>query len=121
MNILKQSFAVLTIVGLCCIPYGTAIADQAPRTIEIHAKRYQFAPSEITIKKGETVKLEIISDDVSHSLSIPGLNVKGETVSKGHPTELTITADKTGDFKGQCGHFCGMGHGKMVFTVHVTE
>ena len=34
---------------------------------------------------------------------------------------VTITPSSVGNFKGECGHFCGIGHGKMKFTVHVTE
>ena len=95
-------------------------AQDVPRIIEIHAKRYAFSPAEITVKKGETVKLVLTSDDVTHSLVIPNLNVK-EIMKKGQTTEVTITSTMAGDFKGKCGHFCGSGHGSMVFTVHVTN
>jgi cytochrome c oxidase subunit 2 len=95
-------------------------AQDATRTIEIHAKRFAFSPAEITLKKGETVKLLLTSDDVTHSLVIPDLNVK-EIMKKGHTTEVTITPTKAGDFNGKCGHFCGSGHGSMIFTVHVTD
>ncbi len=95
-------------------------AQDATRTIEIHAKRFAFSPAEITVRKGETVKLVLTSDDVTHSLVIPDLNVK-EIMKKGQTTGVTITPTKAGDFKGKCGHFCGSGHGSMVFTVHVTN
>lgn len=97
-----------------------AHAQEATRTIEIHAKRFSFQPSEITIKKGEPVKLLLTSDDVSHSLLIEGLHVNG-TMTKGHVTEVLLTPDTAGDFHGKCGRFCGSGHGSMTFTVHVTD
>src|SRR5580700_9840764 len=97
-----------------------AVAQEAARTIEIHAKRFSFDPAEITTKKGETVKLVVTSDDVEHSLLIPGLHVNA-TTKKDHPAEVTITPDKVGDFQGKCGHFCGSGHGSMKFVVHVTS
>ena len=90
------------------------------RTIEIHAKRFAFSPAEITIKKGETVTLSMTSEDVPHSLLIEGLGVNA-AITKGHPTQVQIESDKTGDFAGRCGRFCGSGHGKMRFVVHVTE
>lgn len=93
-------------------------SQQGDAPIEIHAKRFSFIPAEITVTKGETVKLHLISDDVPHSLVIKDLGVNQE-VSKGHPADVTFTADNVGDFHGQCGRFCGSGHGSMVFTVHV--
>jgi cytochrome c oxidase subunit 2 len=101
-------------------PINFCHAQDATRSFEIHAKRFAFSPTEITVKKGETVKLMLTSDDVTHSLVIPDVNIK-ETITKGHTTEVTITPTKTGDFKGKCGHFCGSGHGSMILTVHVTD
>ena len=111
-----------TILTLCLFfPMAAAVRAQAPSsTIEIHAHRYAFTPSEITLKPNETVKLKLISDDVTHSLLIPGLNINKE-VAKGHPVEIDVTPTSVGDFRGQCGRFCGSGHGSMLFVVHVKE
>jgi cytochrome c oxidase subunit 2 len=95
-------------------------AQEPERTIEIHAHRFSFQPSEITVKRGETVKLELVSEDVTHSLLIPELDVNQE-IKKGKSVDVTITPKTAGDFHGQCGHFCGSGHGSMLFVVHVTE
>lgn len=89
-------------------------------TIEIHAKRFEFSPSEITLKKGQPVTLSLISDDVPHSLLVEGLGINVAAV-KGHATTAQVTPQKTGDFSGRCGRFCGTGHGRMKFVVHVTE
>ena len=111
---------VLMLTVLCICYADLAIASQAPRTIEIHAHRFAFTPSEITVKKGETVKLKLVSDDVTHGLLIHDLGIN-QTLTRGKPVEVTLTPPKAGDFQGQCGHFCGSGHGRMRFTVHVTE
>jgi len=96
-------------------------ANQEPdRTIEIHAHRFAFSPSDITVKKGETVRLKLISDDVPHSLLIKDLGIN-QVVTRGKPVQVTFTPQQAGDFHGQCGHFCGAGHGKMAIAVHVTE
>ena len=91
-----------------------------PQNISIHAKRFSFQPSEITIYKGETVKLELTSDDVPHSLLVQQLNINS-TITKGHTTEVSVTPQQAGDFHGKCGRFCGTGHGSMTFVVHVVE
>jgi len=100
--------------------FSAPAAQNATRTIEIHAKRFSFSPEGITLKKGETVKLVVTSEDVTHSLVIPDLQVNAEA-SKDHPAEVTITPEKVGDFKGKCGHFCGEGHASMKFVAHVTN
>lgn len=97
-----------------CRPQG------ATRTVQVRARRFAFSPAEITVRKGETVKLILTSDDVTHGLMIPDLNIK-QPISKGHLTEVTFTPTKAGDFKGKCDHFCGTGHASMMFTVHVTD
>jgi cytochrome c oxidase subunit II len=99
---------------------SASVAQEPTNKIEIHARRYSFTPAEIDLKKGETVKLRLTSDDVPHSLVVSALKINVQIV-KGHPTEITVTPTSVGDFKGQCGRFCGAGHGSMVFTVHVKE
>ena len=111
---------LLLMLGAITQPSSKFFGPEPARTIEIHAHRFAFTPSEITLKKGETVTLRLISDDVPHSLVVSDLQINQE-VSKGHPAEITVTPTSTGDFHGKCGRFCGGGHGSMVFTVHVTE
>lgn len=94
------------------------VRAQSGQTIEVHAKRYSFVPAEITVAKDEPVTLSLISDDVPHSLVVKGLGID-QTITKGHPTTVTFTPKESGDFKGQCGRFCGSGHGSMLFMVHV--
>jgi len=107
-----------------CLALGLVSASclgQSPaRRIEIHARRFSFTPAEITLEKGETVTLALTSDDVPHSLLIEGLHING-TMTKGHITEVNVTPEAVGDFKGRCGRFCGSGHGSMLFVVHVIE
>ncbi|HLH35876.1 MAG TPA: cupredoxin domain-containing protein [Alloacidobacterium sp.] len=114
-----SALAALIMLGVLPSVTSSLRAQEAGRTIEIHAKRFSFEPAEITVKKGETVTLHLISDDVPHSLLIKDLGINQE-VRKNHPADVTFTADKVGDFHGRCGRFCGSGHGAMVFIVHVT-
>jgi len=95
-------------------------AQQTPRRIEITAKRFEFTPGEITLKKGEPVVLVLKSLDVAHGVRFKELGVETK-VGKGQSTELAFTPNKTGDFVGHCAVFCGSGHGKMALTLHVVE
>jgi cytochrome c oxidase subunit II len=103
---------------------GTGIraahAQAAPRQIEVTAKRFAYAPAEITLKKGEPVVLAIKSADVAHGLRFRELNLDAK-IDKGDTARLSFTPDKTGDFVGHCSVFCGSGHGEMTLTLHVVE
>jgi cytochrome c oxidase subunit 2 len=110
---------LFTFAAILIFHSWVAGGQQPDRTIEIHAHRYAFSPSEITVRKGETVRLKLISDDVQHSLLIKDLGVN-QAINKGRPAEILLTPTQSGDFRGQCGRFCGSGHGQMMFAVHVT-
>jgi cytochrome c oxidase subunit II len=111
-------FVTLSIAALLSIQ--PAHSQQAPRRIEVTAKKFDFKPAEITVKKGEPVVIVLKSEDVAHGLRFRdfGADVK---VGKGQTGELAFTPSKTGDFVGQCSVFCGSGHGSMKLTLHVVE
>jgi cytochrome c oxidase subunit 2 len=95
-------------------------AEDAPKRIEITAKRFDFTPGDITLKKDEPVVLVLTSNDADHGLKFKELNVV-VNAKKGQTSEVKFTPDKTGTFVGQCSVFCGSGHGSMKMTLHVTE
>jgi cytochrome c oxidase subunit II len=95
-------------------------AADAPRRIEIVAKRFSYTPGEITLKKGEPVVLVLHSEDVPHGIKFKELNLQTE-IGKGASSELPFTPTMAGDFVGHCSHFCGSGHGSMTLMLHVTE
>jgi cytochrome c oxidase subunit 2 len=111
--------AALVIIGSLGLKMTPAQA-QSPQKVEIVAQRFQFTPSEITLKKGEPVVLVLTSKDVTHGLKLDAFNqtLKAE---KGKSSQVTVTPDATGDFVAQCAVFCGAGHGSMKLTIHVTE
>jgi cytochrome c oxidase subunit 2 len=92
--------------------------SQAPRAIEVTAKRFEFVPSTITLKRGETVKLVVKSEDVTHGLFFRPLKIDTD-LTPGETQEITVTPQTTGTFTAICHHFCGSGHGGMKLTVVV--
>jgi len=95
-----------------------AQADENPRVIEITAKRFGFTPNQITLKKGETVKLRLTSEDVTHGFFLRPLKIDEEIVP-GKTTELTLRPQTAGTFTTICDHFCGVNHGNMKMTIVV--
>jgi cytochrome c oxidase subunit 2 len=106
--------ALVWVGGLPRIARG----DQSPRVIDVTAKRFEFVPSTLTLKKGETVKLRVTSEDVTHGLFLRVLHLDTDLVP-GQPQEFTVTPEKTGTFTAICHHFCGAQHGNMKMTVVV--
>lgn len=94
--------------------------QSAPRRIEITAKRFEFTPGEIDLKKGVPVVLVLTSKDVSHGLKFKELNLNIKA-KKGESSEVTFTPEQVGTFIGECSVFCGSGHGSMKLTLHVSE
>ena len=99
---------------------SAAWAQQAPQKIEVTAKRFEFTPSEITLKKGQPVVLELKSEDVAHGIRFRELDVNVK-VKAGGTAEVKFTPEKTGDFVGHCSVFCGAHHGSMTIRLHVVD
>ena len=98
----------------------SAIAQAAPRRIEVIAKRFEYQPSQITLKRGEPVVLVLKSVDVPHGIRFKDLNVDIKS-GKSQTSETPFTPEKTGTFVGHCSVFCGAGHGGMTLNLTVTE
>jgi cytochrome c oxidase subunit 2 len=121
---MKKRFMLLVlsvgIMTMAMFSAGAIQAQDAPRRVEISAKRFAFDPAEITLKKGQPVVLVVKSGDVSHGLRFRELNLELK-VPKAGTAELHFTPEKVGDFVGHCAVFCGAGHGRMALTLHVVE
>jgi cytochrome c oxidase subunit 2 len=112
--------SALLLVALCAFGVHRMVAQAEPQRIQIVAKRFDFTPGDVTVKKGVPVTIALTSKDVDHGLKFKELNVV-VNAKKGETKEVTFTPDKSGDFVGQCSVFCGSGHGAMKVTLHVTE
>ena len=88
--------------------------------IKMTAKKYEFDPSVINVKKGDDVKLVITALDHDHGFKLEAFKIN-QRLKKGAPTTLEFTADKVGTFPFECSHFCGVGHGKMKGKLVVTQ
>lgn len=106
----------LVFAGATLLQPGHA-ATKMP-VIVVHARRFAFVPSQITLQVGQPVRLVFVSDDVTHSITIPGLSID-MPIRRGYPAETVLTPDKRGNFPGKCTHYCGAGHDRMKFVVHV--
>ncbi len=102
------------------VMYIRANAVPAERVIHITAKKFEFSPDSITLKKGEPVVFEISSEDRKHGFNLRAFGVRSD-VPPGKVSSVRFTPDKTGTFTFSCDVFCGDGHEEMTGTVVVTE
>jgi cytochrome c oxidase subunit 2 len=72
--------------------------------------------NEIHLPVGVPVKVRLESADVIHSFWVPELHGKMDLI----PTrinDITLQADQTGVYRGECAEFCGLQHAHMGFMV----
>jgi cytochrome c oxidase subunit 2 len=72
--------------------------------------------NEVHIPTRTRVNLVGRTADVIHSIWIPRLNRKIDTIP-GRSNRLLLYADKPGRYRGQCGEFCGLQHAHMALYV----
>lgn len=97
-----------------------ANAAQEPRVIEIKAKKFEFSPSEITLKKGEPVILRLTSADRVHGFLVKPLKIDTD-ITPGKVTDIAVTPEAVSDYTVICDHYCGTGHGNMKMRLTVVE
>lgn len=68
---------------------------------------------ELRVKAGETVRLELHSEDVIHSLFIRDFQLKKDVIP-GKTNYFIITPLQPGRYVIQCAEFCGRAHYSMV-------
>jgi len=100
--------------------YVRANALQPEREIHITAKKFDFTPDTITLKKGEPVVLVVSSQDRKHGFNLRAFGIRAD-VNPGETARIRFTPNKTGKFTFSCDVFCGEGHEDMTGTIVVTE
>jgi|SRR5215813_179070 len=97
-----------------------ATSQSEEKVIRIKAKKFEFSPNTITLKKGEPVVFELTSEDRLHGFTLKEFGIRTE-VTPSAPTQLRFTPDKTGEFTFACDVVCGGGHADMNGKLVVTE
>ena len=89
------------------------------RVIRVAAKKFEFTPNDIELKKGEPVVLEFTTADVLMGFNAPDFKVRAD-IAPGQVARVRLAPDKAGDFDFFCDNFCGEGHETMSGTIRVT-
>ena len=113
------AYVVLTAVVMMVVG-GTLLAAENEQVIQVTAKRFEYSPKEITVKKGVPVVLNFTSLDRLHGFYCPGLKIRTD-INPGKVNTLRFVPDQVGTFPFHCDNFCGTGHEGMKGTITVTE
>lgn len=130
-----RSVNSLTLCAMFSLAVLSYAQDQAPpsaqnlQVIEVTAKKYEFEPSRIHVKKGAHVRLKITATDHAHGFEIeryaehvaksgpPGLEFpapqKCVKIEKGETATVDFVAQAEGTYHFKCCVHCGIHHGSM--------
>ena len=133
------ALAVGSLLGvLLQVRAQTPDANARPtKVIEVSAKKYEFDPAEIHVKKGTRVELKVHSVDETHGIKLsltpegskagsgPGLIFdkpeENGKVEKNQDQVLDFVAQQPGIYEFKCAKVCGIHHGKMKGKLIVEE
>jgi cytochrome c oxidase subunit II len=115
-------FAVSTAVFLQQMAIRSAAQEKSgnEQIIRISASTFEFKPSQIIVRKGVPVTLELISQEGHHGFKLSQFHFRAE-LRPGVVERIRFVPDKVGDFTFYCDVFCGDGHEDMSGTLRVVE
>ena len=116
---------------------GTAGEQAHTKVIEMTARKYEYTPNEIHVKKGAPVQLKIRALDRTHGFKIAlypaGAGESGPVglrfaepqdnwkIEKDQERVIEFVAERAGTYPFKCSVFCGLGHRGMKGTLVVEE
>jgi cytochrome c oxidase subunit II len=117
--------AIATLIGTAAWTVNGAARQDAPREIDIVARRFAFEPARVEVAVGERVRLRVVSADGVHGLEIKKFKVKKEIPRGTTPVVIEFTASEAGEFPILCSEYCGDGHedmqGQLVVLTRVVQ
>jgi len=105
--------AVAILVAAAAWTVNGAARQDAPREIDVVARRFAFEPARIEVAVGERVRLRVVSADGVHGFEIKKFKVKKEIPRGTTPVIIEFTASEAGEFPILCSEYCGDGHEDM--------
>jgi cytochrome c oxidase subunit 2 len=129
------AFAGLVVFGLPAIRISAQ--NQDVQVIEVNAKKYEYSPSPLHVKRGTKVQLKITATDHDHGFKVaaspdgaaqsgtPGLVFATAQdcwqLKKGETTTIEFLAQTPGTYTFRCCHTCGTGHRGMKAEIVVDQ
>src|SRR5579863_8442564 len=103
-------------VPLLALTFFAAFAQRVPSNVDseitVTARKYEFSPNVIKLKKEDHIRLIITTLDRDHGFKLEAFHID-QKLPKGEAVTVEFTADQAGAFPFECSHFCGLGHKNM--------
>jgi cytochrome c oxidase subunit II len=118
--------AVLFVVSIAVFLQQMGIRSMAEekksneQIIRISASAFEFKPSEIILRKGVPVILELNSADRHHGFNLTEFHLRVD-IGPGVVEKVRFVPDRVGTFTFHCDVFCGDGHEDMSGSLKVVE
>ena len=132
-----QTLAFFWLVAFCLPVSRISAQNRDVQVIEVTAKKYDYSPEPVHIKRGMKVQLKITATDHDHGFKIgtfpdgaaqsgtPGLVFAAPQdcwqLKKGETTTIEFLAQTAGTYTFRCCHTCGVGHRGMKGEVVVDQ
>jgi cytochrome c oxidase subunit 2 len=123
MKLIPRKGLLLAAVIAVGSTVGYVAAQPTPpraKVIKISAKRFDYTPGHLKLKKGVPVILEFSTRDVLMGFNLPDFNLRADIVPE-KVTRVRFVPDKTGTFTFLCDIFCGTGHEQMQGSITVVD
>ena len=116
---------IMLLGGLLLEPDRHRVASAAPsssteQVVHVTARKFEYTPNQITLKKGVPVVLELTSADRDHGFRLRAFGVRAD-IKPGETSRVRIVPDHTGTFEFECDVFCGTGHEEMSGQIVVVD
>jgi cytochrome c oxidase subunit 2 len=117
-NLLRGAVGALTAAGALWALAAEPKPKEKEQVIRIAARKFEFLPHEVTLKKGVPVILEFTTADVVMGFNAPDFNARADIIP-GQVARVRLVPDKAGSFEYLCDIFCGDGHERMSGRIRV--
>lgn len=121
---MRQKYLILFIVSFVfwgLIYYvPPSFTEEPEQVIKITAKKFEYNPNVIKVKKGVPVVMELTSLDRLHGFNCPELGIRSD-INPGKTATVRFTPKQKGTFTFFCDVFCGAGHEEMNGKIIVED
>ena len=110
---------VLSTVVLAATTYGPGSGPPTVKEFRVKASQFAFDPPNISVNKGDTVRLWLESTDVSHGIYVDTYDVNAHAAPGQKDVVVEFVADRAGKFRFRCSETCGPLHPFMIGQIEV--
>ena len=95
-------------------PHEMESKERLVQKVNVVAERFNFTPSQIKVKEGTLLEIQLSSDDTFHGFRIPSANINQVIPARGRGSvKVVFDAREKGSYAFECSRPCGAGHTMM--------